>query len=144
MSLLAVFMAGLILGRKYGTLSVIIYILLGITGVPVFAGAKGGLAVMLGATGGFLIGYILCVFVVGFVADRFTDEKVLIGLGMVISVIMCYVPGICWYHITTGNSFNASLKLCVIPFIPGDVVKIVISMFLYFKIKPRIDSVIKR
>ena len=143
MSLLAIFMAGLILGMKYGTLSVIVYILLGITGIPVFAGAKGGFAVILGPTGGFLIGYILCTFIVGFVAERFNNKKIYIVIGMVISVVVCYIPGVLWYCFITGNTFEMSLKLCVIPFIPGDVIKIIISLILYSKISKRLNSIIK-
>lgn len=143
MSLLAIFMAGLLLGTKCGTLSVIVYILLGITGIPVFAGAKGGFAIILGPTGGFLIGYILCAFIVGFVADRFNNKKIIIVIGMVIATIICYVPGVLWYCIITGNTFTMSLKLCVVPFIPGDIIKIFISLILYSKISSRLNSIIK-
>ena len=143
MSLLAIFMTGLILGMKYGTISVIVYILLGITGIPVFAGAKGGLAVILGPTGGFLIGYILCAFIVGIVADRFNDKKIFMGIGMVIAVITCYIPGVLWFCIITENTFYKSLGLCVIPFIPGDIIKIFISLILYSNIKPRFNTLIK-
>lgn len=143
MSLLAVFLAGLFLGTKYGTLSVIVYILLGITGIPVFAGAKGGLAIILGPTGGFLVGYILCVVIVGFVADRFNKQKIFIVLGMVVAVITCYIAGVLWFSIITENGFYRSLKLCVIPFIPGDIIKIFISIIIYYKIKPRLNDIIK-
>lgn len=143
MSLLAIFMAGLILGMKYGTLSVIVYILLGITGMPVFAGAKGGFAVILGPTGGFLIGYILCAMIVGYVSGRFVNKKIYMVIGMVISVVVCYIPGILWYYIITGNTISMSIKLCVIPFILGDIIKIIISLALYSKISKRLNSIIK-
>ena len=143
MSLFAIFMASLLLGMKYGTISVIVYILLGITGIPVFAGARGGFAIILGPTGGFLIGYILCALIVGFVSSRFINKKIYMGIGMIISVIVCYIPGILWHYIITGNTIFMSLKLCVIPFIPGDVIKIIISLILYSKISKRLNSIIK-
>ena len=142
LSLLAVFMAGLILGYKYGTLSVIVYILLGLTGIPVFAGAKGGIAVLMGPTGGFLIGYILCALIIGFVSEKMKSGKVYILVSIVTGLIICYILGAVWFSLITGNSFSTTLKICIIPFIPGDIIKIVVSMFLYNKIKSRLNFII--
>ena len=67
---LAVFLTGGVLGKKYGTLSMTVYVLLGAAGVPVFSGFRGGLGVLAGPTGGYIIGYIAAVLVIGLLADR--------------------------------------------------------------------------
>lgn len=141
LSLVAVYLAGMILGARYGVVSVIVYILLGAAGIPVFAGGKGGIAVIFGPTGGFITGYIGCVLIVGLVADRMYKKKIYYIIGMMSGIMLCYIMGTVWYRIISGVSISTALKYCVIPFIPGDIVKIAVTMFVFDIMKKRMPSV---
>ncbi len=141
---LAVMLSGLILGVKFGTLSQILYLLLGAVGVPVFSGGTSGLGVMAGPTGGYLVGYILCAAVCGFLFrarrrvnntavkenPRFMPLLVRAFLAMAAGIAACYFAGTIWFMYLTGNGLISSLFLCVIPFIPGDILKMTASFLL--------------
>ena len=152
---LAVFLTGGILGRKYGTVSIVVYVLLGSIGIPVFSGFRGGISVLAGPTGGYIIGYIAAVFVVGLLADRLMDrfrtnvqngrrgsyasETLLLALSMVAGLIVCYAMGTAWFMISTGTPLWASLVSCVFPFLIGDAVKIIAAALLVRKLRPMIN-----
>lgn len=134
MALLAVLLAGGMLGRKYGTLSVVVYILLGVAGLPVFAGFRGGLSTLTGPTGGFIAGYVAVAFVTGAVYEKTSKVKYTIPF-MIISVILCYIIGTMWYCFVMNTDFITALTVCVLPFIPGDVLKIVLTVVFINKFK---------
>ncbi len=129
---LAVTLSGALLGRKYGPLSVLIYILLGAVGIPVFAGFSGGLSHIVGPTGGYIAGYLTSSFITGFIMDTcYNEDKLdgwkkyaLIALAALLGTASCYIIGTLWFMHLTGNSLAASLTMCVIPFLPGDAFKI--------------------
>ena len=131
---LAVFMAGGLLGTKYGPLSMTVYVLMGAAGIPVFAGFQAGVGVLAGPTGGFLIGYIAAAFVIGALAKRSLD----LALCMAAGLIVCYGIGTAWFMFTTGTSLMPALIACVIPFIPGDLIKIFIAALLVRRLHPLI------
>lgn len=158
---LGVFLTGGILGKKYGSISLIVYILLGAVGIPVFAGFKGGLGVLAGPTGGYIIGYLAAAFLTGLLveivfrktfggAESGSRSKTsgtaksrtlrLIGiiLSMIIGLAACYALGTAWFMISTGTGFGAAMVSCVIPFLPGDAVKIVAGALLVQKLRPMI------
>ncbi|MEE1043492.1 MAG: biotin transporter BioY [Clostridia bacterium] len=124
--LFAVLLCGGMLGKKYGTISVVVYILLGIIGAPVFAGFRGGLGVLAGPTGGYVFGYAIVAFVTGMVCENTKKVKYTIPF-MMLSVVLCYIVGTMWFCITTGNDFVSALSMCVIPFIPWDILKVVLA-----------------
>lgn len=126
MALFAVLICGGMLGKKYGTISVAVYILLGIIGAPVFAGFRGGLGVLAGPTGGYITGYVVVSFVTGAVCEITKQLKYTIP-SMILAVVLCYLVGTIWFCITTGNGFVSALSMCVIPFIPWDVLKVVLA-----------------
>lgn len=128
LALLAVLLCGGLLGKKYASVSVIVYILLGAVGVPVFASLKGGLAVLAGPTGGYIAGYVIAAFVTGFFFEKSDKFYVLIP-GMVLAVLMCYAFGTLWYIFVTKAKFVTALASCVLPFLPLDFVKIMLSFF---------------
>jgi len=137
LALLAVWVAGGILGAKKGAIAIIVYILLGAVGVPVFVGLNAGLGALAGPTGGYIIGYIPSVIVFALlVRQRDNAEKttktakaffLLIMRGLP-AMAACYAPGTAWFMITTGMELLPSLVMCVIPFIPGDVLKIIAAV----------------
>lgn len=134
----AVLLAGGFLGARYGLISLCIYILLGIVGVPVFSMMKGGLAVLGGPTGGFIIGYLPMVFLTGFIVEKMgaTFKNALIAT--LCGTLACYIFGIGWFIVLTGKAIGAAFMLCMYPFIPGDFAKIIISSLIISRYKKRL------
>ena len=127
---LAVFFVSATLGWKKGTVAVIVYILLGLMGLPVFAGLKGGAGVVAGPTGGYIIGYIPCAFLTGLLVDLFGKHKFVYPLAMVAGLAACYLFGTIWYSISQQTAFVAALSVCVVPFLGFDAAKIVAASAL--------------
>ncbi|NLD19440.1 MAG: biotin transporter BioY [Clostridiales bacterium] len=139
---LAVFLAGGLLGPKYGPLSQLVYILVGAVGVPVFAGFRGGFGVLMGPTGGYIIGYIAATLIIGLLLDRLWDERrnlMLCALSMALGLIVCYALGTAWFIISTGSNVEAALVSCILPFIPGDIIKIIVATILTRRLKPTLS-----
>ena len=124
----AIFLAIFILGMKNGTISFIIYLLLGAVGVPVFSSFRGGLQVLAGPTGGYLIGFIFLALIMGFALDHFERKLVPTIIGMIIGMAICYIFGTAWLAGQLGMSFVAALGIGVIPYLPGDTAKIIIAI----------------
>ena len=142
-------LAGTILGSFYGAISVVLWILIGSIGIPVFANAHGGLAIVLGPTGGYMIGYMLGSLFAGLMlgSPKFTENKKDIKFILKIAVItliayaLVYLPGIPWFmHVMAGKgkpqTFESALKLTFIPFIPGDLIKWIITIPLTATLRP--------
>ena len=123
LAILGVLLSAGCLGFRYGMITQIIYILLGCVGIPVFAGFSGGLHVIAGPTGGYIVGYILCAGVVGFIASRTRSSWALVG-AMILGVLVCYAFGTLWYVHLMDITFTVGLAQCVIPFLPFDAVTI--------------------
>ena len=140
LALLAVHLAGALLGAKWGALSMTAYALLGVVGAPVFAGFSSGPAVLFGKTGGYILGYILCALLVGLLSRRlgFTFPK--LCLSMVIGVAVCYVFGTAWFMVISGLNLATSLSYCVLPFLPGDAVKILLAAFLALRLRKPLQA----
>lgn len=124
----SVFLAGAVLGAKYGPLSQVVFVLLGVFGLPVFAGFHGGAQVILGPTGGYLIGYIAAAWLIGLFSTG-AGGKILILVGsMVAGMALCYLLGTAWFMFSTKTGFWASLGLCVFPFLIGDAAKVALAV----------------
>ena len=121
----AIFLAIFVLGMKSGTISFIIYLLLGAIGVPVFSSFRGGLQVLAGPTGGYLIGFIFLALIMGFALDHFDRKLVPTIIGMIIGMAVCYAFGTVWLAKLLSLSFKEGLMMGVIPYLPGDVAKII-------------------
>lgn len=142
---LMIYIAVFALGWKRGTLSYVLYLLIGLVGIPVFSGFTGGPAKLVGPTGGYLIGFVFTAIATGIIID-FASRKecstkskttlfriVLYVAGMLLGLFICYVFGTAWYMLQQGMEFRAAyinsvLAVCVIPFLPGDAMKIVIAI----------------
>ena len=138
---LAVMLAGAVLGSRDGTIATAIYLLLGAIGVPVFAGYTSGVGILVGVTGGYLIGYLPLAYFSGFFVERATGQKEkLIGgvIGMLVGTVILYVIGTAWFMYVTKMNLMASLMACVIPFLPGDALKIVAVSLL----RPQLEKVV--
>lgn len=100
-----------------------LYLLLGLLGLPVFSGFTGGLAALSGPTGGFLPGYLLLTGLSACVCKR-TENRILQGLGFLTGTALLYLCGTAWYMRLTGASAAAAMTVCILPFLPGDALKI--------------------
>ena len=123
----AIFLAIFVLGMKNGTISFIIYLLLGAVGVPVFSSFRGGLQVLAGPTGGYLIGFIFLALIMGFALDHFDRKLVPTIIGMIIGMAVCYAFGTVWLAKLLSLSFKEGLMMGVIPYLAEDVAKIIIA-----------------
>ena len=129
----AVLLAGILLGRYWGGLSMIIYLIMGVAGVPWFAGSAGGLGTIIGANGGFLIGFVLAALFIGYFADKYVKARSfmpMLGILMFASFFLIYVPGLvqlsAWLYLVNGSAPGiwSLLAMGVLPFIVGDIIKI--------------------
>ena len=140
LALFAVHLAGALLGAKWGALSMTAYALLGVVGAPVFAGFSSGPVVLFGKTGGYILGYILCALLVGLLSRRIGYTVKGLVIAMAVGVAACYVFGTIWFMVITGMSLQLSLTYCVLPFLPGDAVKIALATFLALRLRKPLQA----
>ena len=126
----AMCLTGAMLGWKRGGMSVLIYVLLGAAGLPVFAEGKGGIGIITGATGGYIVGFIFTALIVGFAAEKFDKKLIPLAVSMVIGVAVCYALGTAWFMFVTKMDLLTSLGYCVIPFIIFDAIKIIFATIM--------------
>ena len=136
---LAIYFVIYVLGMKRGTASCCIYLLTGFIGIPVFTAFTSGPAKLLGPTGGYLLGYIFMALICGFVVDR-TNNVFLCFLGMLLGTAVLYLFGTVWLARQGNMTFPEALAAGVLPFILGDLAKIVIAMIVGGQIKKRLRS----
>lgn len=141
---LGMFLAGAMLGWKRGTLSVILYVLLGAVGLPVFAGFSGGVSVLFGPTGGYIIGFIFTALAVGFMTDKLGRKLWVLAVSMVIGLLLCYIFGTAWFIILYNMQGKVmdlitALGYCVFPFLIADGLKIIVAAVLV----NRLDKIVK-
>ncbi len=127
---LVIYSAVMILGTKPAAISYIIYLLLGIAGLPVFSGFQGGIAKLAGPTGGYLVGNLLMILVCGFIMEKSNRNVIITLLGMILGTAVNYFFGTAWFVILMECDIPYALGLCVWPFIPFDLVKMLIAVFL--------------
>ena len=130
---LAVLCSGLFLGKKYGCLSQIMYIVLGISFIPWFGGMTGGLDILLGSTGGYMIGFIIASYFIGYITEKYATARNFTRMFAVISIAnfaLIYIPGLIglavWVYLTQGTVLGVVdlLLMGLVPFIFGDLIKI--------------------
>ena len=136
----AIYLTGTILGAKRGMISVIVYILLGAVGLPVFSNFAGGFQKLLGVTGGYIIGYIPLVLIVGIFADMKTKKHWTMIIGMILGTVALYAFGTAWFMIMTGTDLVSALGSCVIPFLPGDGIKIACVTAIALPMKSKLNN----
>lgn len=126
---LGVMLAGALLGAKLGALSQIIYILLGAVGVPVFSGGQAGLSALVGPTGGYLFGFILGAYMIGKLLERRPRPSLpyLVATIAAGGMLGIYLVGVPWLAFVTGMTPSRALALGMVPFIPGDILKVILS-----------------
>ena len=140
------FLSGMVLGSRLGTFSQLIYILLGVVGLPVFSGFRGGLGVLLGPTGGFLTGFVFSACIIGKLIEMIDDARIwsyfVIGL---LGIIIIYACGVTQLLIVTEIGFKEAVIVGVVPFLPGDLLKLIIASFLAVRIvSVKFSGVVKK
>ena len=118
--------------------SYLIYLLLGFCGFPVFSKGQAGAAQLLGPTGGFLVGFIFAILSGSMILKRAENSRIKCIAGLFLGMSVSYVFGLLWFMIQMKVSAKTGFLLCVLPFLPGDVIKIVGAVFLGREIKERI------
>jgi biotin transport system substrate-specific component len=121
---LFVLLTGLMLGSKWGLASVAVYLLAGICGLPVFAGGTGGIGKLLGPTGGYLLGYLPAVFVIGWLAEKMPPRVIWHVLALLLGSLIVYACGVPWLKMVTGMPLSKALAVGMYPFLIGDALKI--------------------
>jgi biotin transport system substrate-specific component len=124
LSLFAVFLCGSVLPPFYAATATLVYIALGTVGLPVFSNFEAGIGKLIGPTGGFLWSYPFMVLVIALSVKLFKKRNILsLAVGILTATFICYTMGTLWFSHLTGNSINQSIAVCVLPFIPADLIK---------------------
>lgn len=136
MQTFGIFLAVGVLGGKRGSLAVLVYLLMGIVGLPVFSGFTGGIGCLAGATGGYIVGFLLSALVVWAVEALTRSRKTwVLALGMVLGLLTCYAFGTAWYMYFYARSTGpiglaTALGWCVFPYVLPDLVKIALALII--------------
>ena len=130
LTILVISFALYLLGAKWGTVSVLVYLLLGAIGLPVFSGFAGGLQKLAGPTGGYLIGFIFLAIVAGLFMEKSDYKIVWSVIGLVLGIAIAYLFGTAWFMFQTKSALSYALSVCVLPFIPFDAIKIILATVL--------------
>ena len=130
-----VFLAVGVLGGKRGSLAVLVYLLLGAVGVPVFAGFKGGIGSLMGSTGGYIIGFLFSALVMWAMEHFLGKKERVLVLSMIVGLLVCYAFGTAWFMVVYAQKSGAigiwtALTWCVFPYIIPDAIKIVLAMLI--------------
>ncbi|MBD3109775.1 biotin transporter BioY [Bacillus sp. AGMB 02131] len=135
---LAIGIAATILGRKYGTLSVLLYLIIGAVGVPVFAGMSGGISKLVGPTGGYLVGFLPTAYIIGLFVEKtklcFTNAFIANIIGMVITLAF----GTAWLKIAASLSWSAAIAGGVTPFLLVGILKAAIAAYISVLVRKRL------
>ena len=149
---LAIYLTACLLGGRWGVVTTLVYLLVGFVGLPVFSNYMGGAARLAGPTGGYLVGYLPMVLLAGAVvrwsvhrfdgggkAGRAMALAVQFG-GLVLSTAVLYAFGTAWYCVQAGVDLQSALAACVFPFIPVDLVKMVIALAVCTPVRSRLEQ----
>lgn len=137
----AVFFVLLLLGGKRGTVAILVYVLLGAVGVPVFAGFGGGIGILLGSTGGYILGFLF-IGLIYMLFTRFLKKKMIVKVAaLLLGLVVCYTFGTAWFmYVYIKNSGTVGLVTvlgwCVFPFIVPDLVKLALAVVIAKRVEP--------
>lgn len=131
----AVCLVTAVFGLKMGVWTVVVYILLGAVGIPVFSGFRGGLGALLGTTGGYIVGFIFTAIIVGLAVKKFGRKPLVLVVSMVIGILVCYTFGTAWFMVVYAQKTGpigimTALGWCVFPYLIPDGIKIAVAVLL--------------
>lgn len=134
LALFSAYLAGSLLGPLWGTVSQLVYLALALIGIPVMAGFSGGPGALFNKTGGYVLGYVVAALLVGMVQAMLGRGFWRLCFAMVVGAFGCYALGTLWFMVVTGTGLWQSLVWCVLPYLPGDALKIVLAVVLTLRL----------
>lgn len=137
---LFIMLAGLLLGGRWGLISVAVYLLAGAVGLPVFAGGTGGVGKFVGPTGGYLLGFGAAAYLIGIISESGRGRVTIDVLAMVAGTLIIYAFGVSWLKVVTGISFSKALTVGMLPFLIGDALKIAAAIPIARALRPMMDG----
>ena len=144
LSTLFVLLSGLLLGSRWGLISMGLYLLVGAMGIPVFAGGKGGFAHFFGPTGGYLFGYALSAWVTGLLSKRSQGSPVFDCAAIVLGSFAIYLIGVPWLKVVMAMSWTKALMIGMVPFLIGDAVKGTAAFLLARSARPMLARQVQK
>ena len=136
---LVVYIVASFLDYKRAPVVVLVYILIGICGLPVFSSFSGGIGKIIEPTGGYIIGYFFLAIIESILITIFRKKKWVYPLAMIAGTLVLYIFGTAWFMVLTEYSFTKAMMACVIPFLPGDALKIIIATSLSITLREKYD-----
>lgn len=137
-----VLLSAAILGIRLGLFTLLAYIFLGFTGVPVFTGASMGLLYLVGPTAGYIAGFVLAAIVIGGLI-KYAKENLFLTIGIFfLANLLLLLCGVIWLKVSLHLNWIKSFSIGFIPFLPGDITKAALAAFLFWKLKPRMKSIL--
>lgn len=137
-----IILAGVMLGKWWGFTSVMLYLFLGIIGLPVFAGGKGGIAILLGPTGGFLLSFPVAAFVIGVISHQGKKSIIKDGIALLIGTfLIIYGFGVPWLKFVLKVSWSKAFAIAMLPYLIGDAFKAGIALVLTKLLRPLIERI---
>lgn len=131
LALFGVYLAAVLLGAKKGAACVLVYLLFGMVGLPVFSGFFGGIGVLLGPTGGYLAGYLVCAIIVGWLTGKkkLRQQFAWTCFSMALGTLACYAVGTVWFLVVMQGTYNLvqAILVCVVPYLMADGIKILVA-----------------
>lgn len=134
LQVLAIILCGVVLGSYKGFIAILVYVLLGAVGLPVFAGFSGGIQHIFGPTGGFIVSFPFMALIVGFISEK-TNNYIFIFIGSLVALSFNYVTGVTVFMVITKSSLMASIAACVIPFVLSDLIKCFVATLVGARLK---------
>ncbi|MDR2752713.1 MAG: biotin transporter BioY [Oscillospiraceae bacterium] len=132
----AIFLAGGLLGWKWGALSMVVYTALGAAGLPVFAGMSGGPHILFGYSGGFIFGYILAALTTGLLLDWLGRKPWVVFPVLALGALVIYLPGLPWMMHVLSLDFGQTIALGMLPYLPFDAAKVALAGILILALHP--------
>ena len=139
---LFVMLTGLLLGGRWGVISIGVYLVAGAVGLPVFAGGTGGVGKFVGPTGGYLLGYVPAVYLIGMISEKGRGRVIVDVLAMVAGSAIVYAFGVPWLKVITGMSLSKAMAVGMLPFLIGDIIKIAAAVPIVRALRPMIDGTV--
>ncbi len=136
---LGVFIAAAMLGWKLSTIAVFVYALAGFIGLPVFAGFTGGVGIVFGPTGGYIVGFLFTAVIIGIITEKFGKKIRTLAISMIVGMAACYLFGTVWFVFVMKTDILSAILMCVVPYLVADGLKIALASVLV----NRLDKVIK-
>ena len=131
-----VLLAGLVLGARWGGTSMVVYVMLGVIGLPVFSGGSSGLGILLGPTGGYIIGFVAGAFVTGLIYNKANDSKTATIGAMIGGLAVIYLLGVMQLSFVANMTLQQAVAVGMLPFLIGDAIKIVAALIVADRIRP--------